>query len=60
MRRNPAQLSIGLRKHCARHWLPHLPLFGYGIAKTKYFDRQSPGRALPERKSVSACFRQKY
>jgi NitT/TauT family transport system ATP-binding protein len=32
--RNAAQLSIGLRKHCARLQWTHLPHFGYGIAKS--------------------------
>jgi hypothetical protein len=46
---NPAQLSIGLRKHCARLRQPHLPLFGYGIAKTQHFDRRRPaGGLIPE------------
>jgi hypothetical protein len=46
---NPAQLSIGLRKHCARLRQPHLPLFGYVIAKTQHFDRRRPaGGLIPE------------
>jgi hypothetical protein len=46
---NPAQLSIGLRKHCARLQQPHLPLFGYGIAKTHHFGRQrTVGGLIPE------------
>jgi hypothetical protein len=56
---NPAQLSIGLRKHCARLRQPHLPLFGYGIAKTQHFDlRQSASGLIPELTNVTTRFRQ--
>jgi hypothetical protein len=49
MGRNLAQLSIGLRKHCARLRQAHLPLFGCGIAKTQHFDRQrTAGGLTPE------------